>query len=148
MIQFPTLPLYTLLFWLIINYLTPPSSLGFLTDGRRTRAMEKNLHGEKLGGLDPTRVPPYSTGIHRATGYLYYCSATATEYVVLQKVRVHSNICDSFDLTKSWIWLIRQSLDLTKVKSAQLTTQNLDCSDLTKSRVWLIRQSFDLTKVK
>ena len=51
MIQFPTLPLYTLLFWLIINYLTPPSSLGFLTDGRRTRAMEKNLHG-KLGGLD------------------------------------------------------------------------------------------------
>ena len=101
--QFPTLPLYTLLFWLIINYLTPPSSLGFLTDGRRTRAMEKNLHGEKLGGLDPTRVPPYSTGIHRATGYLYYCSATATEYVVLQKVRVHSNICDSFDLTKSWI---------------------------------------------
>ena len=104
MIQFPTLPLYTLLFWLIINYLTPPIIAG-VPDGRTADESDGEKSPWKTRGPrpDPGTTVLYSTGIHRATGYLYYCSATATEYVVLQKVRVHSNICDSFDLTKSWI---------------------------------------------
>ena len=101
---------------LVNNKLLDTPIIAGVPDGRTADEsdVEKNLHGEKLGGLDidPTRVPPYSTvytGIHRyrtgppGTYILLYCSATATEYVVLQKVRVHSIICDSFDLTKSWI---------------------------------------------
>ena len=103
--QFPTLPLYTLLFWLIINYLTPPIIAG-VPDGRTADESdgEKSPWRKTRGPRpDPGTTVQYGYTPDRATGYLYYCSATATEYVVLQKVRVHSIICDSFDLTKSWI---------------------------------------------
>ena len=97
MIQFPTLPLYTLLFWLIINYLTPPPIIAGVPDGRTADESDEEKSPWKTRGPrpDPGTTVQYGYTPDRATGYLYYCSATATEYVVLQKVRVHSIICDT-----------------------------------------------------